>query len=94
MRNRARTAGAPSTATRTPAPTPVPEATAPTKTKYDELVEVLVDGLLEIMMTVSSRAPIAPRRFEDESVGEGSREHHHFVGAGRLRATAARRDSR
>jgi hypothetical protein len=57
MRNRARTAGAPSTATRTPAPTPVPEATAPTKTKYDELVEVLVDGLFEIMMTESPRDP-------------------------------------
>lgn len=53
MRKRSRTAGAPSAAT----PTPVAEPTPPTKTKYDELVEVLVDGLFEIMMTEPSLGP-------------------------------------
>ena len=53
MRNRADTADAPSTST----PTPAGEPAARTKTKYDELVEVLIDGLFEILMTEPSRAP-------------------------------------
>src|SRR5690606_25774165 len=58
MRKRAKTEGAPNTAT----PTPATEAAAPTKTKYEELVEVLVDGLFEIMMTEPPHCPDRTKR--------------------------------
>jgi len=52
-----------------PAPTPAPPAAAvappePKKqTKYDELVDVLADGLFEVMMTEPPTAALrAPRR--------------------------------
>ena len=53
MRNRAKPSPS-ETSTANPAPA---EFELKKRTKYDELVEVLVDGLFEIMMTESPHAP-------------------------------------
>jgi hypothetical protein len=44
--------------TATPEPEPEPEPEPKKRTKYDELVEVLVDGLFEVMMTEPHPLPV------------------------------------
>lgn len=60
MRNRATPAPPPAASAASP---PDTEPSEPTRqTKYDELVDVLADGLFDVMMTAPPRADVRRKR--------------------------------
>ena len=58
MRNRANASPIPTP----PEPSPIPPYVPPKRTKYDDLVDVLADGLFEMVLNGDAPMPTAKRR--------------------------------
>lgn len=66
MRNRANASPTPTT----PEPSPIPPYVPPKRSKYDDLVDVLADGLSEMVLNGDSTVPVANKRKRSTTTGK------------------------